>query len=137
MGAGMTTSSDEPALLSVLLMRVPDPEADPEDAERATRQLRAEIDDVDWETLEVVSGPEAPDQAKGDPVTVGAFLLALSASGGVLPSLINTIRDWLGRQGGSHRIAITIDGDTIELDRASAEQQRQLVDAFVHRHSGP
>ncbi len=136
MGAGMT-SSDEPALLSVLLVPVPDPEADPEEADRATRRLRADIDDVDWETLQAVPGPEAPDLAKGDPVTVGAFLLALSASGGVLPSLIDTVRDWLARQGGSHRVAITIDGDTIELDRASAEQQSRLVEAFVHRHSGP
>ena len=137
MGTGMTTSSNEPALLSVLLVPVPDPEAEPEEVDRATRQLRAEIDDVDWDSLQAVPGPDAPDRAKGDPVTIGAFLLALSASGGVLPSLINTVRDWLARQGGSHRIAITINGDTIELDRASAEQQRQLVDAFVNRHTGP
>jgi hypothetical protein len=31
---------------------------------------------------------------------------------------------------------VTIDGDTIELERASATQQQELLDAFVRRHSG-
>ena len=49
--------------------------------------------------------------------------------------LIETLRDWLGRHSGRHRISVTIDGDTIELERATAGQQRELVDAYVRRHS--
>jgi len=137
MAMSSTSAADDAELLSVLLVPVPDPDLDPEYVERVTQQLRVEINDLPLESLEMVPGPPAPAGAKGDPVSVGAMLLALSASGGVLPTLLGMVRDWLGRQGGRHRIAITIDGDTIELDRASAEQQRQLVDAFVHRHSGP
>ena len=129
------TNNDDGDLLSVLLVPLPDPEVDPEVAEKVTRQLRAELNDLAWETLETVSGPPAPANAKGDPVTVGALVLGLSATGGVLPTLIGTVRDWLGRQSGKHRIAITIDGDTIELGRATAEEQRQLVDTFVRNHS--
>jgi hypothetical protein len=45
------------------------------------------------------------------------------------------VRDWLNQQSRKHRIAITIDGDTIELGRATADEQRQLVEAFVRNHS--
>lgn len=62
--------------------------------------------------------------------------MAFSASGGVFTTLIGTLRDWLGRQSGRHRISVTIDGDTIELERASVAQQQQLLDAYVRRHSG-
>jgi uncharacterized caspase-like protein len=42
--------------------------------------------------------------------------------------LVGTLRDWLDRQSGRHRISVTIDGDTIELDRASAAQRQELLE---------
>jgi hypothetical protein len=66
----------------------------------------------------------------------GAIVVALSASGGVFTALIETLRDWLGRQSRRHRISVTIDVDTIELERASAGQQQALLDAYIRRHSG-
>jgi hypothetical protein len=44
-------------------------------------------------------------------------------------------RDWLGRQSARHRISLTIDGDTIELESASAAERRDLVDAYIRRHA--
>jgi hypothetical protein len=32
-------------------------------------------------------------------------------------------------------VSVTIDGDTIELERAAPEQKQALVDAFVTRHT--
>ncbi|WP_051580330.1 effector-associated constant component EACC1 [Pseudonocardia acaciae] len=112
-----------------------DPELGTEDGERLTRRLRAELDDLDVESVEMARVGDAPAGAKGDPVTVGALLVALSVSGGVFPSVIATLRDWLERQSGRHRVSVTVDGDTIELDRATSEQQRALVGAFVRRHA--
>jgi hypothetical protein len=62
--------------------------------------------------------------------------VAFSASGGVFTTLVGTVRDWLDRQSGRHRISMTIDGDTIELERASAAEREELLDAFVRRQSG-
>jgi hypothetical protein len=122
--------------MSLLLVVVPDPELDGEASERLTRQLRAEIAKLDVESVGLATGGGVPDGAKAaDPVTVGAIVVALSASGGVFHALVETLRDWLARHGRAHRISMTIDGDSIEVDRASAEQQRALVDAFVRRHS--
>jgi hypothetical protein len=71
-----------------------------------------------------------------DPVTLGALIVAFSVSGGVFTTLIGTVRDWLDRQSGRHRISMTINGDTIELERASKTQQNELLDVYVRRHSG-
>lgn len=121
--------------LRLLLSVVPDPELDPEAAERAARQLRAEVAELDVD-VEVVPSGSAPEGAKGiDAGSLSAMVVALSASGGVFATVLNTLRDWLGRNSDNHRISVTIDGDTIELERATADQQRQLVEAYVERHS--
>jgi hypothetical protein len=125
----------ESSVLAVHLTLEPDSQLDAEEYERMTRQLRAELKDLDVESVRLATTETAPAGAKGDPVTVGALIVALSASGGVFTTLIAALHDWLRRRSGNHRIRVTIDGDTIELERASAEREAELVDAFVRRHS--
>lgn len=122
--------------MDVLLGLTPDGDADPEEAERLAARLRGEMRGLDVDALHALSDGAPPLGAKAvDPVTVGAVVLALSASGGVLPTLVETLRDWLGRQSSAkHRVSVTIDGDTIELERASADERQELIDAFVRRH---
>jgi hypothetical protein len=122
--------------LRLALVVVPDADVEPEEGERLTRQLRTELAELDVESIGWAAGDVVPAGAKGsDAVTLGAIVVALSASGGVFTALIETVRDWLGRQSGRHRVSVTIDGDTIELERASADQQRDIVDAYLRRHS--
>ena len=124
-------------VVSMLLVLTPDPELDLEAGQRLARQLRAELAELDIESVGLAGGGSAPDDAKGaDPVTVGAVIVALSASGGVFTTVIETVCDWLARHSRAHRISVTIDGDTLELERATAGQQRELIDAYVRRHSG-
>ncbi|UBU19202.1 effector-associated constant component EACC1 [Nonomuraea gerenzanensis] len=135
----MTSSSDHAnatASVSAVLVLRSDPDTDPEREEHLVRRLRSEINQLDIESIVPVAAGELPQGAKGvDPVTLGALLVAFSASGGVFTTLIGGVQNWLDRQTGRHRIAVTIDGDTIELERASATQQRELLDAFIQRHS--
>jgi hypothetical protein len=110
----------------LLLVVTPDPEVDAEAGERLTRQLRAEIATLDVESVSLAPDGSVPRGAKvADPVTVGAIMVALGA----------TLRDWLARHSRAHRISMTINGDTITVERPTAEQQRALVDAFVRRHT--
>jgi hypothetical protein len=103
--------------------------------DRSTRQLQAELRQLDVEDVALAHVDDAAVGAKVvDPVSLGAIVVALSASGGVLVTLLETVRDWLGRHSLAHKVAVTIDGDTIELDHATADQQRDLVDAYVRRH---
>lgn len=122
-------------IVDVLLGLTPDSAADAEKSERLTTRLRAELRGLDIYTLQVLADAAPPEGAKAvDPVTAGAVVLALSAPSGVLTSLVGLLQDWLGRQSARHRVSVTIDGDTVELERATPEERRQLIDAFVRRH---
>ncbi|MGX1913561.1 effector-associated constant component EACC1 [Streptomyces phaeochromogenes] len=124
-------------VMEVLLVIAPDPELDAEAAERPVRQLRAEIAGLDVDSVRPGPAGAAPDGAKGtDPLTLGAIVVALSASGGVFTVLVETVRDWLGRSSARHRVSVTIDGDTIELERASDAERRDLIAAYIRRHTG-
>jgi hypothetical protein len=113
-----------------------DPESDPDEQELAIRRLRRELSEFDSGVVRPVAAPATPPGSTAtDPVTIGAIVLALSASGGVFVAIVETVKDWLGRQTARHRITLTIDGDSIELTRASAEERQALVEAFVRRHT--
>ncbi|MEV1198894.1 effector-associated constant component EACC1 [Microbispora rosea] len=115
----------------------PDEDVDVDLHDRLTRGLRGELNELDVESIRAVPGSPAPEGAKSaDPVTVGALLVAFSASGGVLTSLVGVLQDWLNRRSARHRIAVTIAGDSIELDRATGAERWELIDAFIRRHSG-
>jgi hypothetical protein len=64
------------------------------------------------------------------------LLVTMSAGGGVLATLVATVRDWLGRRGNAGTITLTLDGDSLELSSATAAERSQLIDTFVRNHSG-
>jgi hypothetical protein len=132
-----TTGRAADGVTEVLLVVAPDPELDAEDAERPVRQLRAEIARLDVDSVRPVPAGPVPEGAKGaDPLTLGAIVVALSASGGVLTAVVDTVRDWLARSAARHRVSVTIDGDTIDLEHASDAERQHLIDAYLRRHSG-
>lgn len=111
-------------------------DSDAEELDLLSRRLRAELGELDVDVRAAVPAGELPEGAKGaDPVTIGSLMVAFSAAGGVFPGLVETLKDWLGRQSGKHKIKLTIDGDTVELERASSAERQQLIDAFVRRHA--
>jgi hypothetical protein len=124
--------------VDVLLTLEPDSDLDDEARDRLTRQLRSEVAELEVESVRLATGDAAPVGSKAaDPVTIGAIIVALSASGGVLTSLIGVVRDLLVRQPASHRISVTIDGDPLIVDNATADQQRDLIAAYISKHTAP
>jgi Effector Associated Constant Component 1 len=120
--------------VDVLVSLAPDAGADAEESERLGRQLRQELRSLDVDRVQPVTGGEAPAGSKGDVAAIAEWLVTLSASGGVVATLVGTIRDWLGRRGAGHRITLTIDGDSLELDSATPAERAELIDTFVRRH---
>ncbi len=135
----MNGSPEAGGLIGMRVELLPDVDADM-DADlhdRLTRRLRRELSEAGVESIRTAPGGPAPEGAKSpDPVTVGALLVAFSASGGVFTSLVGVLQDWLDRQSARHRIVVTVDGDSLELERATAAERRELIGAFVRRHSG-
>jgi hypothetical protein len=122
--------------MDVLLAVQPDPEAGAEDAEKVIRRLRSELADLNVDEVRTVPTGEVPQGAKSaDAVTIGAIVLAMSASGGLFTSVIETVRDVLARHADRHKVVLTIGGDSIELTGATDEQRDELVRALVQRHT--
>jgi hypothetical protein len=113
-----------------------DPEADAEESERAARQLREELLELDVETVEFAKGGETPEGAKaGAAPDLSTILLTLAASGGVLTTIIGVLQSWLTRHE-RRSVTLEIDGDKIEITGISSEEQKRLIDAWMHRHRG-
>ena len=129
------TGTTEPDTRRALLRLVADDEADAEELDRLTRHLHGELAGLDVDVLAAAPAGDPPPGAKAaGPVAIGALMVAFSASGGGFPGLVETLREWLGRQAGRHRIKVTLDGDTVELERATSAERQELIDALVRRH---
>jgi hypothetical protein len=120
--------------VEVRVVLEPDPVTDPADGERLGRQLRNELRALDVDEVASPDGGPPPPGAKGATTDLTEWLVTLSGGGGVFVSVIGTIRAWLGSRAGAHKVTVTIDGDTLELSRATADERAELVDAFVRRH---
>jgi hypothetical protein len=126
-----------PDRLELHLAVRPDPEDDAEEIDRMNRQLRARLQELDVDDVTPVGDGALPAGAKGaDAASMGELLVTMSAGGGVFVTVLATVRDWLGRRSGAQGVTLTIDGDTLELTRATAAERAELVEAFVRRHGG-
>jgi len=109
-------------------------EADGQELDRLTRQLRQEILDLDVEDVSLVETGEAPEGSKsGDPIALGALLVTAMTSGGMFPHLLDLLKSWLTRHG-LRSVTLEIDGDKLEVKGISAQEQQQLIDAWMSRH---
>ena len=122
--------------VNVALLLEGDPDLDSEQKDQLTRRLREELLQLEVDSVDLAKGASDVAGAKvADPVTLGAIIVALSAPGGVLPTLIATVRDWLRNSSKAHEVSITIGDDKIDIGKATSDQQQALVDAFCRRHS--
>ncbi len=109
------------------------PEADKEELETNTLQLRDELMDLDVENVDLVCSGDVPANAKaGDPISWGTLLLTLAASGGVITTLINSVQSWLIRND-RKSITLELDGDKLDLKGVSTEEQKRLINEWLKR----
>ena len=87
-----------------------------------------------WTRSQPVDGGPAPPGRRESGLALTEWLVTLSGGGGVFVSVIGTIKAWLGGRAGAHKVTVTIDGDTLELSSATAEERAELVETFVRRH---
>ncbi|MGH3850143.1 MAG: effector-associated constant component EACC1 [Pseudonocardiaceae bacterium] len=113
------------------------PDVESDELDRAVRRLRAELRELDIESVAPVTPEAAPPGAKGVACSVGALLITLTTTPGVCAVALEIARDWLARHAGAHRIQVTIDGDPIMLERGSAAERSALIDAYLRRHGVP
>lgn len=103
-------------------------------AECATA-LGDELAELDVEAVEPAAAGDAPEGAKGvELLAVGALVVKLASSAKVLRQVLDTVRDWVQRND-AEKVRLEIGGDVIEVEGASPEERRALVDAWLLRHA--
>jgi hypothetical protein len=110
------------------------PGADDDELERLAHSLRAELLELDVDSVEPAATGPAPDDARAvEALMLGALVVRLSRDSEALSSLVRTVRGWLGAHA-DRRVRIELDGDVLELAGASDEERQRLVDAWIERH---
>ena len=120
---------------------ITEPGADDARLERLTLGLHEElaaVAEVETPTREAPSGARAVDA-----VMIGELLVATSASLAAVEDIVRRVQRWLGRGPVDRGVELTSEGRTLRLGAATAEQQEELVDAFLaeigedpERHDG-
>lgn len=107
-------------------------DTDAEELEELTRRVRRRLLALDVGAIERPLAGESPEGTKGlDPVTLGMLIVTVARRRGAIAAVLDQMRAWAvsGRT-----VRIELDGDVIELGRATEEEQRQLVQSFVAKH---
>jgi hypothetical protein len=122
-----------------LRLQIAEEGADAERLATLAGYLRAELLQLDVEDVLPLGAGEVPPGARAIGVSaVGALIVALGKSAESPRSVVSVIGDWLQRGGGTQRmVRLELDGDTLELSRASRADQERLIDLFVSRHAVP
>ena len=121
-----------PAELSVKLQAGPD--TDGEELGQLASRLRAELLDLDVDSVRQPVRGEAPGDAKGaDLLAAGELVVGLVAGPSVLASVIDAVRSWLGRNH-ARSVRLSLGGDALEVSGVSSAEQERLIDLWVTRH---
>lgn len=97
-----------------------------EDVDQMTRQLFAELRNMDIDSVSLVKSDDAPLGTKSaDPITIGALAIAVLPS--VLPKVVEAIQAWALRgQGKTVKFKGKINGRMIEFE-GSADELEKLI----------
>jgi hypothetical protein len=109
-------------------------EADAEELDRLTRQLRDEIRDLEVESVELVRGETPPGGAKSvNAVTLGALAVAIPPE--VLPKLMELLQSWLLRGDRTLKIKTQVGDRLLEVEYSprtmSPAELKSLVDTLT------
>jgi hypothetical protein len=110
-----------------------EPDADAADLEEATLHLRRELLELDVQDVErPTDGPPPPGTRAVEVALLGT--LVVTATHELVSAVVRVVARWLGRRP-DRSVKLEIAGDSIELTDPSAEDQRQLIEAFLARHA--
>ena len=116
----------------LVLQVLPGEDSDAEELAGLGDRLREELLEYDVSSVGPLPADEVPPGAKG----IGEVAGWLVANFGTLEGLrtvIDGVRAWTAR---THRtVEVTMGGDTLKLEAATAQQQQEIVDAWLARHA--
>jgi hypothetical protein len=127
------------AQLSPLILHIESPDADAEELDALTRQLRDEILEAPVESVEFVPDALAPVGTKGA-LAMAPGALAVTLRPGVLADFLDNLRHWLTRHEDRRvEITLSVGGNPVNIKAASddlAKVMQALSDSSMINRSG-
>lgn len=112
-----------------------DPEADAAELAELAAQLRDQLLELDIERADPVTvGPAPPGTRGGESVLAGALTVVLTLSSKLLTAVIATVQSWVAAMG-ARSVKLEIDGDVLEVTGITRDDQRELIQAWIDRHT--
>ena len=111
------------------------PEADAEELALLAVDLRGLLLELDIESADpLIRGPAPPGTRAGEMFVVGALTVMLARSKELVAKLIESVQWWVSL-GAGRRVRLELDGDVLEVDGITREDQHKLIQLFIDRHT--
>jgi hypothetical protein len=107
------------------------PDGDDEELSELTQQLRAQLLELDVDSVDLVAGTSAPGGAKGLETLIGWLAVRFGTEG--LRTVIAAVAGWAART--RHDVEMTWDGDTLKVSGVTSAQQERIINDFLARHA--
>ena len=112
-------SMEDPIELNV---QVSSEDATEDEIDMMTRQLLAELRELDVESAKLERGGPAPTGSKGDPITIGS--IAVEVLPAAIPGLVKFVHAWMARGRGR---TVKFKGMGIEFEGSAEELEKILA----------
>ncbi|MFI9757900.1 hypothetical protein ACIHFB_08155 [Streptomyces sp. NPDC051963] len=111
------------------------PDVDQEELDELTLRLREQIMlELDVHNVELLRSDGVPEGAKpGEVIALGAMTVTVAPL--VLRGVLRLLETWIQNRP-VRTVSITIGEDVLEVEATSSADQRRLIDAFIHAHTG-
>ena len=119
------------------LMLAPGLEVDLETYDRLTRELRADLAELEVKSVDLVETLPSDAARTGHLITPSTLLVTVDTSGEVFTAVTAAVLSWLGRQPVQHRVILTVDEESLQLENPTTPEQQLLLEGFIQRHATP
>jgi hypothetical protein len=110
-------------------------EANAEELAGLAVDLREQLLDLDIERADPATAGQAPPGTRaGEIFVAGALTVLLALSQKLLTALTETVQSWVSRSGG-RSVKLELDGDVLEVTGITRRDQRELIQAWIDRHT--
>jgi hypothetical protein len=104
-----------------------------DELEMLTRDLRAELLQLDVDCVDLPRGDQPPTGTKaGDVLVIGSLVLAISNSN-LVRGVAEVLKSWIGRSA-DRSVRLEIGGDALEATGLSAELRDRLIEEWLASH---
>jgi hypothetical protein len=108
------------------------PDGDVAELAELTGLLRAELLDLDVNSVDLPADDVPPGQAKGLAAVVGWLTVRFGTVEG-LRAVVSALCGWVSRT--NRVVEISVGGDVLKLTGVTSEQQDRIIDGWLARHA--